>query len=502
MAVYDAVIVGSGLGGLATALILAKEGMRVIVLEKNRQPGGALQIFSRDKAIIDTGVHYLGSLGKGEVLERYFSYFNIYDKLKLEKLDDSGFDRVLLPSGEYPYAQGFHQYAETLSTYFPKEKDGLKKYVHALEEVIGHFPVYRVEPGLVNPVENKWMQVTAKDWIAGFVNDPILRQVLAGTHMLYEGNPESTPAYVHAMTVASYIKSAWRMVDGGGQLAKYLVDEIKKHGGEFRNYTEVAGLRGKNGEITTAITRQGEEFEGKKFIFNIHPFLMLDMFPEGMVRKGYASRIKTLPNSLGTFTAHCIMKPGQFAYRRHNVYGFTQPDVWNASQYTTNDWPRSFAAFFSRRADSSFTECANLMTLMRFEEVEPWSKSFRTYPHFSDSRGEDYEEWKAQKIEKILNLANECMPGFKDSVQSVYASTPLSYRDYIGSPEGSMYGIRKDARSPYASVFSPRTKISNVFMTGQNLNLHGIVGVTISSVITAGEILGNEYLLNKIRSSG
>lgn len=500
MPVYDAVIIGSGLGGLATALMLAKNGMKVVVLEKNRQAGGALQIFSRDKAIIDTGVHYLGSLSPGQNLQRYFSYFGIYDKLKLERLDEACFDLVSLPSGDFPYAQGFDAFAEQLAEYFPAERNGLRNYVRGLREVLDAFPVYNVEPGLVNPVENKWMQVTAKTWIESFVADPLLRQVLAGTHMLYEGRAESTPAYVHAMTVASYIQSAWRMVDGGGQIARHLVDQLRKQGGEFRNYAEVTALHEKDGKITAAQTRDGEVFEADTFVSGIHPFLLFDLLPEGSIRKGYVNRVKALPNTLGTFTAHCIMKPGSFPYRNHNVYGFTSDNVWDAPHYIASDWPRSFAAFFSRRAgDEQHTECANLMTLMDYRDVTPWADSFRTYPHFAGSRGEPYEAWKQTCVNRILETVETRLPGFGNAVQSVYASTPLSYRDYLGSPQGSMYGILKDARSPYASVFAPRTKIPNLYMTGQNLNLHGIVGVTISAVVTAGEILGNTFLLEQIK---
>jgi len=501
MPAYDAVIIGSGLGGLSTALMLAKNGMKVIVLEKNRQAGGALQIFSRDKAIIDTGVHYLGGLAPGQNLEKYFSYFGIYDKLKLERLDRDCFDLVSLPVGDFPYAQGFQEFAERLSDFFPKEKQGLHKYITALQEIIHSFPVYNVEPGLVNPVENKWMNITAKDWIDGFVTDPTLRQVLAGTNMLYEGRPESTPAYVHAMTVASYIQSAWRMVDGGGQIPRLLLDEIKKQGGEFKNYADVTELKVTDGRVSAAVTSTGEVYEAKYFVSGVHPFALFDMIADGVIRKGYVNRIKTLPNTLGSFTAHCIMKPHSMLYKNHNLYGFTSNDVWSASDYTDADWPRSFAAFFSRRAgDEKYTECANLMTLMRFDELRPWAHSFRTYPHNTVSRGEVYEAWKADKIEKVINLAEIKMPGFKDSVQSVYTSTPLSYRDYLGTHDGSMYGILKDARSPYASVFAPRTKIPNLFMTGQNLNLHGIVGTTISAVVTAGEMIGNEFLMAQIKN--
>jgi all-trans-retinol 13,14-reductase len=94
MPVYDVVIIGSGLGGLECGYILSKEGYKVCILEKNRQFGGSLQIFVRDKAIFDTGIHYIGGLDEGQNLNQSFKYFNIMDKLKLHRMDKDGFDRV------------------------------------------------------------------------------------------------------------------------------------------------------------------------------------------------------------------------------------------------------------------------------------------------------------------------------------------------------------------------------------------------------------------------
>ena len=74
---YDVVIIGSGLGGLVSSIILAKEGYSVCVLEKNNQFGGNLQTFVRDKTIFDTGIHYIGGLSEGQNLYKYFTKVNI-----------------------------------------------------------------------------------------------------------------------------------------------------------------------------------------------------------------------------------------------------------------------------------------------------------------------------------------------------------------------------------------------------------------------------------------
>src|SRR5690606_38279302 len=91
---YDVVVIGSGLGGLVSALLLARAGKKVSVLEKNNQYGGNLQTFVRDKTILDTGVHYIGGLQPDENLGRYFAYLGILNELTLEQLDMNAFDLI------------------------------------------------------------------------------------------------------------------------------------------------------------------------------------------------------------------------------------------------------------------------------------------------------------------------------------------------------------------------------------------------------------------------
>jgi len=140
-----------------------------------------------------------------------------------------------------------------------------------------------------------------------------------------------------------------------------------------------------------------------------------------------------------------------------------------------------------------------LMTYMRFEDVERWAHTFNTVSD-EKSRGEDYEAFKKEKAEKLFDPVEQKFPGFKDSIQSYYTATPLSVRDYIGTDDGSLYGIVKDYREPMKTFISPRTKIPNLFLTGQNLNLHGVLGVTVSSILTCSEILGIDYMLEKIKN--
>ena len=119
---YDFIIVGSGIGGLVSANILAMEGYSVLVLEKNHQIGGNLQVFSRDQCIFDTGVHYIGGLDKGQNLHQIFKYLGIIDELNIHRLDDHGFDRIIFSDGrEYKHAHGYECFIKSLLVDFPDE---------------------------------------------------------------------------------------------------------------------------------------------------------------------------------------------------------------------------------------------------------------------------------------------------------------------------------------------------------------------------------------------
>ena len=101
------------------------------------------------------------------------------------------------------------------------------------------------------------------------------------------------------------------------------------------------------------------------------------------------------------------------------------------------------------------------------------------------------------KSEKLLELVETQFPEIKGMIESYYTSTPLTYRDYIGTKDGAMYGLIRDSRNPNESQIMPKTRIPNLLLTGQNINLHGSLGVLISSVVTCGEILGTNELVKQ-----
>jgi all-trans-retinol 13,14-reductase len=132
--------------------------------------------------------------------------------------------------------------------------------------------------------------------------------------------------------------------------------------------------------------------------------------------------------------------------------------------------------------------------------VQPWASSFNTVSSKQD-RGTDYESFKNRKTEQLLNKVEERFPGLRQTILHTYTSTPLSFRDYIGNDDGNLYGSAKDYRHPMSTLISPKTRIPNLFLTGQYLNLHGILGTSISGLITAMAVTNKQDFIEQIKNA-
>ena len=502
MVQYDAVIIGSGLGGLACGTLLAKEGYKVCILERNKQVGGNLQTFVRDRVIFDSGVHYVGDLEKGQTLYQLFKYLGIMEKLKIQKMDEDIVDGIMFRGDPkvYRYAQGYDRFIKNLVADFPEEEHAIRRYCEEIRNVCDKFPLYNLRSG-EGIEKDKVLGTDVQMFLESLTDNKKLQGVLAGTNILYAGEAYKTPLYVHALVINSYIESSYRFINGGSQIAILLTREIVQRGGEIKKRKHVVKLVEEGGELKYAECADGERFYGKLFISNVHPVKTIGMTASDLLKKAYRNRLKSLDNSISMFSLNIVMKKNTFKYRNHNIYFYGNDNVWSGIHYKPEDWPPGFALFFTTSSSQNgYADGITLMTYMHYEEVKQWENTFNTAAEESD-RGSDYKRFKNEKAAQLIAIAEPVFPGLTENIQSVYIATPLTIRDYIGSDDGSLYGIAKDYQNPLKTFISPRTKIPNLLFTGQNLNLHGVMGVAMSAVVTCSEIFGMEYLLNKIRNA-
>ncbi|RXM50862.1 MULTISPECIES: phytoene desaturase family protein [unclassified Chryseobacterium] len=497
---YDILVIGSGLGGLVSALVLAKEGLKVCVLEKNNQYGGNLQTFSRDKLIFDTGVHYLGGLSKGQNLNRFFSYLEIMDELELQKMDEDGYDRISFGDEgiEYPHAQGYENFVEQLSAYFPEEKENLENYCEEIQYVCSQFPRYHVV-GKDNYNE-EILHLNTKRFIESVTQNKTLQAVLLGSNFLYAGDSENIPFYVHALTVNSYVQSAYKCVKGGSQISKLLIRKLRQYGAEVHKHSEVSEfIFNENNRLTSVKTKSGKEYAAKQFISNIEIRSTIKLIGEEKLKKSFLNRVLSWQPVSSCFSVYIILKPGSLPNFNYNIYHYSSEDqVWNAYRYNKKNWPETYMLSSTpSKHHPEFAESLTAISYMDFDEVKQWENTVNTVAD-AHERGEQYEQFKLEKTEKLIDALEKKIPGLRHAIQQIYTSSPLSYRDYIGSFEGNMYGYMKNSDNPLKTMVSPRTKIDNLFLTGQSVNMHGILGVTIGAFNTCAEILGKDTIDSRL----
>jgi len=512
---YDTIIIGSGLGGLLCGYILCREGMRVCIIEKNIKPGGALQTFRRKGIGFDSGIHYLGGLDEGQILHRYFNYFGLIGKLRLSRMNKDRFDVIAFDDAEYPMAQGFDNFVEQLLPYFPDETGSLQSYIDTLETISRSFSLYNLEIPKGNHKEETFRHQSAYNYYhslskqqsavgsrqsTSILHSPSsilypqesLSSVLAGNNFLYAGNKDKTPLHIPALINHSFISSAWKTIDGGQQIADLLIKSILSFGGVVRTNCEMTGIF-QTGTGFSINTKSNEQLSCNRLISGIHPARTLEMMDPSLFRKAYSSRIRNLANTTGSFALYIVLKENTFKYLDFNYYYHRTKDVWYEPE--RGQWPVGYMLYTPAYEETSnFAKSLVIMTYMDFHEVIKWENSF------TGKRDAGYYEFKEEKANQLISLAEKQFPGLRSKIAFTETSTPLTWRDYTGTPGGSMYGIQKDYHDPSGTSVVPKTKIPGLLFTGQNVNLHGALGVTIGAVMTCSEILGYEYIIKKIRN--
>lgn len=489
---YDAVIIGSGLGGLECAHILSKAGMSVLLLERGTQAGGCLQSYRRLGLAFDTGFHYVGGLDEGQSLHSAFRHLGLL-RLPWQRLDNH-FDRVTIGNQTFSFAQGYDAFVETLTAAFPAERDALNKYADMLKQCgEQQFDALNPQTG-ESSVLSRFFETSAYQYLTETFHDPLLINVLCGTSLKMELRKESLPLFTFAHGNGSFIESSWRLKGDGSLIVNSLADGIRMHGGEIICNTEVRELVEKDGKLVHAVCSNGEIYEGTIFISNIHPAVTCNLVKQSSrMKKVYRSRITHLENTFGMFTVSLRIKPQTLRYFNWNQYIYKEPDVW-AFHLKNNPVSGVLVSCRIPEDGSKYVQQVDLLTPMNWSECEQWSHTE------VGRRGEDYKAVKKRVADECITLAERFIPGLRDRITGCYTSTPLTYRNYTLTPEGAAYGLRKDFRNPMITLLSPRTPIPNLLLTGQNLMLHGLHGVTMTALFTCAEVLGKEPIWNIVKN--
>lgn len=492
-------IIGGGLGGLFTGAILAKEGIDVTVLEKNATLGGGLQTFSRFGEDFDTGMHIIGGMHEGGNIRRLCDYLGITDKMRIREVDADCTDELffLEDDATYRLAHSRDGFTDSLCGYFPNSRKEISNYVDAVYAMADSFDLFNLRPSseTLHTLPSDAL-LPADGFIAKYVGNEKLRSVLAYMNTLYGGEGGKTPAFVHTIISTLYIAGGSRFVDGSDKMASTLASVITSAGGTTRTRCHVSKLIVENGRVACLLTESGERVEADYYISAIHPYALSQMIVGKAFTKAFLERLENIPDTYSAFSLFFKMKPESFPYINHSVY-ITKDykNIWNFAAHNT-DWPMGLLFMTPPVSNQgSFSRKVLVTVPMRYDAALRWENTK------SGCRGEDYIEWKQQCADKVIELIERIYPGFSDAVECMNTASPLTIRDFYGSRTGSIAGYSKDCHNIMFLNMQVVTKVKNLLLTGQNVNLHGFCGVPLTAISTSEAILGRNYVINKINNS-
>lgn len=488
------VVIGSGLGGLSTGVVLAREGFDVTILEQEAQIGGCLQCFTRRGVKFETGMHFIGSAQPGQTLHRLLRFLEI-DDVALNALDRKAYDIVRLGDQEYRFPNGKEAFIAQMTNYFPHEAEGIRRYVDCVERVAQASSLHTLDTtNADSAISTEYQLRSINEVIDGLITDPTLRNVLVGNLPLYAAQKNKTPFSTHAFIVDFYNQSSFRVVGGSDNIGQALRRKLEHYGGRVLTNQKAVKILSNESTVTGVTTATGEHYDADIVISAIHPVPTLAMTDSPMIRKAFRQRMSFLPNTIGIFSVYLDFKEDAMPYMNSNYYAYADGfSPWDSEHYTANDWPRGYLYMhFCHEPQPRYARAGVILSYMRFEEMTPWLGTMVGH------RGNDYERFKRDRAERLIDSVERSFPGLRNNIQHYYTSTPLTYLNYTATPEGSAYGIARDISLGVSCHVPQRMKLPGLYLTGQNINSHGILGVLVGTVVTCSDLLGTEYLYQQI----
>lgn len=491
-----AIILGGGIGGLVCGAILAKNGFQVSILEKNSTIGGGLASFRRGDTLFPTGMHTFGGfLGSDAQMAHLFRYLGIADQLDLRHNDPDCNDEIICQPSDLHLRlpRGRKTYTDYLCQQFPNEADGIRRYIDAIYNITSEEDLFLLQPDTHdNSQHSPLFFLPYNHFIARFITSPHLQSALAYLSLLYAGVNDQTPAYIHALVTRLHIEGCSAFAHGSQQMADALISIITTHGGTILTRHTVQGITVSDHEIKSIQTTNGQTFSADLYVSDLPTHTLLSVAQEAF-SPAFRRRITQCPDTYSTFKLFLRLKPETIPHSNHPIHIIDcqkthkqdEPLTNTTTIQQLNNQQSTISTFTSPNLQNPhYAETLVAMMPMSFNSVSQWSDS--TLCH----RPQDYRLWKQQQAEQMIERLSKIYPDLKNNIQSIEAATPLTIRDYLGNRHGSLYGIARDSNNLMQSQFTIRTRLSNLYLTGQDINIHGLVGVSLTAIATAETILG------------
>ncbi|XP_030057637.1 all-trans-retinol 13,14-reductase-like [Microcaecilia unicolor] len=527
----DAIVIGSGAGGLGVAALLAKAGKRVLVLEQHSRVGGCCHTFNDKGYEFDVGIHYIGQLEEDSLFR--LTVDQLTDgQLQWSKMD-SPFDSVILEhptiSKKYNLYSGKKEYIDGLKKYFPEEAQAIDKYMKLVQTtarravdmgVLKMIPLplakFLINVGLVKWISPffKMASKTVSEVINSLTENEDLRVVLAYIFGCYGVFPKNASFSLHAILIDHYLEGAWYPTGGASEIAFHLCPVIQRAGGAVLARAPVESILINNERKAYGVSvRRGKD------LVNIHaPLVISDagiintykhlLPPKLQLLPGIQSQLSLVHHGVAGFSLFVglngtkeelgLKATNYFIIHDKNLDTLETQYISACRENAPDSIPLIYVAFPSAK-DPTWEErypgksTLTALTATPYEWFEEWTdKKVK-------KRGMDYESLKNSFVEAMLETILKHFPQIKDKIDFISAGTPLSNQHYIAAPKGEWYGADHDLSRLSAettAMLRPTTPVKNLYLTGQDTFVCGFAGALQGAMVCASAILGRNLYLD------
>ncbi len=469
----DAVVIGTGLGGLSAATCLAKNGLNVLALERHNVPGGYATSFVRGRYEFEVALHELSGIGTQEKTGGMYRYLDSLGVAsKVEFVQTPTLYRSIFPGVDITLSQGWDQYHQTMSDAFPDQSDGIAKLLDICRRVyrdLGQLrkagfdkvfsPSFALTLPFRCPTLARYNQAVWAPVLRRFVTDERAQAVLSQYWGYFGLPPELCSFFYFAVGLASYIKHGATYVRGRSQaLSNAFVETLEEHGGQARFGCAVERILTEDGQVTGVLTDQGERIAATYVISNTDPITTCcDLIDREQVPTEFFRSLQS--NNLATSTVNVYLgvarSAEQLGITDHEI--FINRDMDFESHFREGE-------VVNPPAGIAMT-CYNHVT----PEISPPGTSLLTLTGMSFGRAwhqvppQDYVSEKHRVADGMIKMAERICPDLRQYAEVVEVATPLTNVRYANALGGSIYGFdnapgrhtlwRMPARGPVKGLY-------------------------------------------------